>query len=56
MPDNTRVVAYCRGAYCVLAYDAVRVLRAHGRHAVRLADGLLEWRLADLPVDSGAAV
>ncbi|ALO12479.1 putative sulfurtransferase [Streptomyces venezuelae] len=50
------MVAYCRGAYCVLAYDAVRVLRAHGRHAVRLADGLLEWRLADLPVDSGAAV
>lgn len=45
-----RIVAYCRGAYCVLAHDAVRVLAANGRRAERLADGMLEWRLADLPV------
>jgi rhodanese-related sulfurtransferase len=50
LPDDGRIVAYCRGAYCVLAHDAVRLLRAHGREAARLADGMLEWRLADLPV------
>lgn len=50
LPDGGQIVAYCRGAYCVLAHDAVRLLAAHGRTATRLADGMLEWRLADLPV------
>jgi rhodanese-related sulfurtransferase/DNA-binding transcriptional ArsR family regulator len=50
LPADVEVVAYCRGAYCVLAYDAVRILDAEGRRAVRLAEGMLEWRLADLPV------
>ncbi|MEU5095607.1 metalloregulator ArsR/SmtB family transcription factor [Streptomyces sp. NPDC020996] len=55
LPEETEVVAYCRGAYCVLAHDAVRLLTARGRRAVRLADGMLEWRLADLPVETGDA-
>ncbi|QYX76170.1 metalloregulator ArsR/SmtB family transcription factor [Streptomyces akebiae] len=55
LPDDAEVVAYCRGAYCVLAYDAVRLLHARGRKAVRLTDGMLEWRLAELPVDKVAA-
>lgn len=50
LPADGEVVAYCRGAYCVLAHDAVRLLAAHGRAGRRLADGMLEWRLADLPV------
>jgi DNA-binding transcriptional ArsR family regulator/rhodanese-related sulfurtransferase len=50
LPDDGQIVAYCRGAYCVLAHDAVRLLRANGRDATRLADGMLEWRLADLPI------
>lgn len=50
LPDDIEIVAYCRGAYCVLAHDAVRLLTARGRRAVRLADGMLEWRLADLPI------
>jgi rhodanese-related sulfurtransferase/DNA-binding transcriptional ArsR family regulator len=50
LPDDGQIVAYCRGAYCVLAHDAVRLLRAHSRDAARLEDGMLEWRLADLPV------
>ena len=54
LPADVDVVAYCRGAYCVLAHDAVRLLTARGRHAVRLVDGMLEWRLADLPVDAAA--
>jgi rhodanese-related sulfurtransferase len=50
LPADTDIVAYCRGAYCVLSHDAVRLLAGHGRRALRLADGMLEWRLADLPV------
>ncbi|MTD57297.1 ArsR/SmtB family transcription factor [Amycolatopsis pithecellobii] len=50
LPPDQEIVAYCRGAYCVLAHDAVRLLTAHGRPARRLADGMLEWRLADLPI------
>jgi rhodanese-related sulfurtransferase/DNA-binding transcriptional ArsR family regulator len=50
LPDDGQIVAYCRGAYCVLAHDAVRLLRRLGRPARRLADGMLEWRLAGLPV------
>jgi rhodanese-related sulfurtransferase len=51
---DTPVVAYCRGAYCVLAHDAVALLAERGRAAARLEEGMLEWRLAELPVDSGA--
>jgi rhodanese-related sulfurtransferase/DNA-binding transcriptional ArsR family regulator len=50
LSNDGQIVAYCRGAYCVLAHHAVRLLRVHGRDATRLADGMLEWRLADLPV------
>jgi rhodanese-related sulfurtransferase/DNA-binding transcriptional ArsR family regulator len=55
LPDDVEVVAYCRGAYCVFAHDAVRLLTAHGRRAVRLSDGMLEWRLAGQPVATNAA-
>lgn len=55
IPLDQDVVAYCRGAYCVLAHDAVRLLAGRGRRASRLADGMLEWRLADLPVATTAA-
>ncbi len=48
------LVAYCRGAYCVLAHDAVTLLGTRDRHALRLEDGFLEWRLAGLPVAAGA--
>jgi rhodanese-related sulfurtransferase len=52
VPAEHQIVAYCRGAYCVLAHDAVRMLTAHGYSAARLIDGMLEWRLAQLPVAS----
>lgn len=55
LPANVEVVAYCRGAYCVLAYDAVRLLTRHGRPAHRLREGMLEWRLASMPVQAGVA-
>ncbi|WP_327416885.1 ArsR/SmtB family transcription factor [Streptomyces sp. NBC_01233] len=54
LAEDAEVVVYCRGEYCALAYDAVRLLTDHGRRAIRLNDGMLEWRLADLPVHAGA--
>lgn len=47
------IVAYCRGEYCVLAFEAVALLRAQGFKARRLEDGLPEWRAAGLPVITG---
>ncbi len=45
------IVAYCRGAYCVLSFDAVARLRALGFNARRLEDGYPEWRAAGLPCE-----
>lgn len=53
LPRGKRIVAYCRGPYCVLAAEAVRRLRTRGYHAVRLKDGYPEWRDAGLPVGVG---
>lgn len=49
IPTETEIVAYCRGRYCVLSYDAVRLLQASGREAALLEDGILEWRRDGLP-------
>jgi rhodanese-related sulfurtransferase len=51
IPRGRRVVAYCRGPYCVLAAEAVRLLRKRGVEAVRLKDGFPEWRDAGLLVE-----
>lgn len=45
------IVAYCRGPYCVLAFDAVQQLRRQGLKARRLEDGFPEWKRAGLPVE-----
>ncbi len=50
LPKRKEVVAYCRGPYCLMSYDAVELLRKKGLKARRLQDGLPEWRLAGLPV------
>ncbi len=47
------IVAYCRGPYCFLSYEAVAALRARGFKVRRLEDGLPEWRAAGLPVVTG---
>ena len=50
LPKRKEVVAYCRGPYCLMSYDAVALLRKKGLRARRLEDGLPEWRHAGLPV------
>jgi ArsR family transcriptional regulator len=49
-PDH-EIVAYCRGPWCVLSFEAVAALRARGFEVRRLEDGLPEWRAAGLPVE-----
>lgn len=51
LPRGKEIVAYCRGPYCLMSYDAVRLLRARGRKARRLEDGLPEWRQAGRPIE-----
>jgi rhodanese-related sulfurtransferase/DNA-binding HxlR family transcriptional regulator len=46
LPADREVIAYCRGPFCAYAHDAVRTLRAAGRSARRLEDGVPEWRAA----------
>ncbi len=55
LPRDQEVVAYCRGPYCVLAFEAVAELRRRGFSARRLQDGLPEWKLAGLPLDQHRA-
>jgi rhodanese-related sulfurtransferase len=52
---SNEIVAYCRGPYCVLSYEAVAALRKRGFKARRLEDGFPEWRAAGLPVTAGNA-
>ena len=55
LAKKREIVAYCRGPYCVLAPEAVRVLRSRGYRAVALSDGVAEWRAQGLSVDTGDA-
>jgi rhodanese-related sulfurtransferase len=50
LPADAEVVAYCRGPYCVLAVEAVAMLRERGHRARRLEDGWPQWRAAGLPI------
>ncbi len=52
IPREQPVVAYCRGPYCVLAVQAVELLRQHGFSARRLQDGFPEWREDGFPVEA----
>ena len=51
-PKRKEVVAYCRGAYCVMSYEAVSKLRSKGLKARRLRDGMPEWIAAGLPTEA----
>lgn len=53
LPPGAEIVAYCRGPYCVLAPQALELLRRGGFKARRLEDGFPEWRRAGLPVATG---
>ncbi|MFZ0887403.1 MAG: metalloregulator ArsR/SmtB family transcription factor [Candidatus Binataceae bacterium] len=52
LPRSQQVVAYCRGPYCLLSYEAVAELRKHGYDALRLEDGYPEWKAAGLRIET----
>jgi len=52
LPPEREVVAYCRGPWCVLSFEAVALLRRRGYQVRRLEDGFPEWKVAGLPIDS----
>jgi rhodanese-related sulfurtransferase/DNA-binding transcriptional ArsR family regulator len=52
LPKRREVVAYCRGPYCVMAIDAVELLRSAGYRAERLEDGVADWRARGLEIET----
>ena len=50
LPADREIVAYCRGPWCVLSFEAVAILRQRGYRVRRLEDGFPEWKVAGLPV------
>ncbi len=54
IPRKKEVIAYCRGPFCVLAFDAVAQLRSQGFKARRLEEGFPEWKSAGLPVEQSS--
>lgn len=55
LPRNREIVAYCRGPFCLMANEAIEILKGKGRRAHKLSDGVSEWQAAGLPLESTAA-
>jgi ArsR family transcriptional regulator len=55
LPPEREVVAYCRGPWCVLSFEAVALLRRQGYRVRRLEDGYPEWKVAGLPVEGAGS-
>jgi ArsR family transcriptional regulator len=51
LPKAQEIIAYCRGPYCVLSFEAVALLRVKGYQAHRLVDGFPEWKAAGFEVE-----
>ena len=54
LPKGVPVVAYCRGPFCLMAKDAVALLRKKGYRAFHLTDGVAEWRANGLPIEAAS--
>ena len=50
LPRDVEIVAYCRGPFCLMSDEAVKLLREHGYRARKTFDGVSEWQAAGLPV------
>ena len=55
LPKRTQIVAYCRGPFCLMSDEAVKLLSAKGYKARKISDGVSEWLSAGLPVERPAA-
>ena len=54
LPREQEIIAYCRGPYCVLSFEAVAELRTRGFKVRRLENGFPEWKAAGLPIEVAA--
>ena len=54
LPREQEIIAYCRGPYCVLSFEAVAALRTRGFKVRRLENGFPEWKAAGLPIEAAA--
>jgi rhodanese-related sulfurtransferase len=52
LPRNKEIVAYCRGPHCVMAVEAVELLRKNGLRAVRMDEGVMDWRVRGWPLST----
>jgi rhodanese-related sulfurtransferase len=52
LPPEQENIAYCRGAYCVFADEAVQLFTARGYHVRRMLEGYPDWVLAGLPTET----
>ncbi|ODV11376.1 MAG: ArsR family transcriptional regulator [Rubrivivax sp. SCN 70-15] len=50
LPRGVEIVAYCRGPFCLMSDEAVKLLREHGFRARKTSDGVSEWQAAGLPL------
>lgn len=54
LPKRREIVAYCRGPYCVMAIEAVEILRKRGYRAQRMEEGVMDWRARGWRIEKGA--
>lgn len=50
LPRDRDIVAYCRGPFCLMSDEAVKLLQTHGYRARKTMDGVSEWQNAGLPI------
>jgi rhodanese-related sulfurtransferase/DNA-binding MarR family transcriptional regulator len=53
LPRDVEIVAYCRGPFCLMSDEAVKLLQSHGFRARKTFDGVTEWQAAGLPIVKG---
>jgi rhodanese-related sulfurtransferase/DNA-binding transcriptional ArsR family regulator len=53
LPRDVEIVAYCRGPFCLMSDEAVKLLQSHGFRARKTLDGVTEWQAAGLPITKG---
>ena len=52
LPADREIVAYCRGPFCLMSEQAVKLLAQRGYRASKIADGVADWQSAGLPIES----
>jgi rhodanese-related sulfurtransferase/DNA-binding transcriptional ArsR family regulator len=54
LPRKREIVAYCRGPFCMLSDQALKLLSARGYRVSKILDGVSEWEAAGLPLERAA--